>query len=51
MGSHQFLDFLILIKVCAVEICGTSVFVVFVCVEAVRAIRHILNSGAKRRNA
>jgi hypothetical protein len=49
MGSNHFLNLLILVKVYAVEVCGTFVFVAFVGVETVRAIRHILLSGGRRQ--
>jgi hypothetical protein len=47
MGAVRVLEYLSLIKVVDVEVCGTVVFVVFVFVEAKRAIRHIIQLGRK----
>ena len=41
------LEYLSLVKVMAVEVGGTVVFLVFVFVEARRAIRHIIELGRK----
>jgi len=49
MGPNHFLALLTLVKIYAVEVCGTLVFVVFVIVEAVRAIHHIVNPKKRRR--
>jgi hypothetical protein len=43
------LEYLSLVKVMAVELGGTVVFLVFVFVEARRAIRHIVEFGKKER--
>ena len=48
MGLTRFLDLLSLVKIYAVEIFGTIVFVVFVAVEAMKAIRHIVRSFQER---
>jgi len=48
MGTDHLLPFLSLVKIYAVEICGTVVFVVFVAVEAIKAIHHILRPDRLR---
>jgi maltodextrin utilization protein YvdJ len=47
MGAVHILEYLSLVKVMTVEVCGTVVFVVFVFVETKRAIRHIIELGNK----
>ena len=42
MRKSPFSDHLLRAKVLIVELCSTAVFFVFVSVETVRAIRHIL---------
>lgn len=43
------LEYLSLVKVMAVEVGGTVVFLVFVFVEARRAIRHIIELGRREK--
>jgi hypothetical protein len=43
------LEYLSLVKVMAVEVGGTVVFLVFVYVEARRAIRHIVKLGREEK--
>jgi hypothetical protein len=48
MEGHILLDWLVLVKVYAVELSGTAVFIVFVLVEAIRAIRRMLKMMGNR---
>jgi hypothetical protein len=42
MSEQSVVHLLVLIKVYAVEIAGTAVFLVFIVVETVRAINHLV---------
>jgi hypothetical protein len=48
MEGHLLLDWLVWVKLYAVELSATAVFVVFVLVEAVRAIRRMLTTMGER---